>query len=86
MKASVIYALPDEQYWQSVSLTTPATLLSAITQSGVLQLYPELDLSNTKVGVFGKVKPLDSELSEGDRVEIYRPITFVDSDDEDDDD
>ncbi|CAH0529351.1 RnfH family protein [Vibrio hippocampi] len=86
MKASVIYALPEEQFWKQLTLDAPATLLSAITESGVLNLYPEIDLNLSKVGVFGKVKPLDSELCEGDRVEIYRPITFVSpSDDEDDD-
>jgi putative ubiquitin-RnfH superfamily antitoxin RatB of RatAB toxin-antitoxin module len=28
-----------------------------------------------KVGIFGKVTKLDSKVTEGDRVEIYREIT-----------
>ena len=28
------------------------------------------------MGVFGKIKPLDTVLAEGDRVEIYQPIVI----------
>ncbi|MBS0543020.1 MAG: RnfH family protein, partial [Proteobacteria bacterium] len=29
-----------------------------------------------KVGIFGKVKPLDTVLAAGDRVELYHPVTI----------
>ncbi|MBW8837789.1 MAG: RnfH family protein, partial [Burkholderia sp.] len=32
------------------------------------------DLGTQKVGVFGKLKPLDTVLADHDRVEIYRPL------------
>ncbi|MGL6259004.1 RnfH family protein [Vibrio sp. WXL210] len=79
MKASVIYANESDQMWLDVELASDATILSAITQSGMVSLFPEIDLNLQKVGVFGKIKPLDTPLSEGDRVEIYRPITFTDN-------
>ncbi|MGL6313562.1 RnfH family protein [Vibrio sp. WXL103] len=79
MKASVIYANESDQMWLEVDLASDATILSAITQSGMVSLFPEIDLNLQKVGVFGKIKPLDTPLSEGDRVEIYRPITFTDN-------
>ncbi|WP_394244656.1 RnfH family protein [Vibrio astriarenae] len=78
MRASVIYANQKDQLWLDVDVTSPATLLTAITASNIVRLFPEIDLETQKVGVFGKIKPLDSELVEGDRVEIYRPITFED--------
>ena len=31
-------------------------------------------LDRQRVGVFGKLAPLDRALSDGDRVEIYRPL------------
>jgi putative ubiquitin-RnfH superfamily antitoxin RatB of RatAB toxin-antitoxin module len=43
--------------------------------SGVLKLYPEINLSNQKVGIFGKISLLDTKVKDGDRVEIYRQIT-----------
>jgi hypothetical protein len=39
-----------------------------------LQRYPQIDLGTQKVGVFGKLKPLDAVLADHDRVEIYRPL------------
>jgi putative ubiquitin-RnfH superfamily antitoxin RatB of RatAB toxin-antitoxin module len=50
------------------------TVREAIERSGILDLHPEIDLSSTKVGVFGKVTKLDAVLYPGDRVEIYRPL------------
>ncbi len=36
--------------------------------------HPEIDLSTQSVGIFGKIQPLDTPLSCGDRVEIYRAL------------
>lgn len=88
MKVSVVYAKPNEQVWLPVNVDEHATLLSAIEASGVLRMFPAIRLDQLKVGVFSKICSLDTELTAGDRVEIYRPITWVapDDDDEDDDD
>ncbi|MDC0610958.1 RnfH family protein [Vibrio sp.] len=86
MKVSVVYALPKEQVWVPVEVEEEATLLSAIHKSDILSMYPNIELDKQKVGIFGKVKSLDSTLSAGDRVEIYRPITWVPEDDDDEDD
>ena len=42
---------------------------------GSLTNVLEIDLTKQKVGVFGKVAALDAKLEDGDRVEIYRPLT-----------
>ncbi|CAM3917543.1 Persistence and stress-resistance antitoxin PasI [Vibrio aerogenes CECT 7868] len=86
MKVSVVYAMPSEQVWIPVEVDDEATLLSAIHQSDILNMFPDIQLDTQKVGVFGKVKPLDNLLSPGDRVEIYRPITWKPDDEDDDDD
>jgi putative ubiquitin-RnfH superfamily antitoxin RatB of RatAB toxin-antitoxin module len=52
-----------------------STVEEAIKLSGVLKLYPEINLDNQKVGIFGKIAALDTTVKEGDRVEIYRQIT-----------
>ena len=46
-----------------------------INLSGVLKLYPEINLTSQKVGIFGKIAALDTPVQDGDRVEIYRQIT-----------
>ena len=35
---------------------------------------PDLDMTQYKVGIFGKLKTLDTVLHEHDRIEIYRPL------------
>jgi hypothetical protein len=37
--------------------------------------FPDIDLANCSVGIFGKVAQLDAALKPGDHVEIYRAIT-----------
>lgn len=70
----VAYALPDEQVLLSVNVLEGTTLEQAIRQSGVLDKYPEIDLSSNSVGIFGRVTSAEQVLEEGDRVEIYRPL------------
>ena len=47
----------------------------AILASGLLGQFPEIDLDQNQVGIFGKITRLDTPLADGNRVEIYRPIT-----------
>lgn len=86
MRVSVVYALPDEQVWLSVDVDQSSTVLSAIQVSNILDMFPGIDLDKQKVGIFGKATPLDSELKEGDRVEIYRPLIWQPEDEDEDED
>ncbi|HEY0633790.1 MAG TPA: RnfH family protein [Gammaproteobacteria bacterium] len=84
MRISVAYVDPVISFWHSIEVDDGCTILYAINQSGILTKVPTIDLDNQKVGVFGKVAKLDTQLKEGDRVEIYRPIIAKPEDDEDD--
>ncbi|MFL9872153.1 RnfH family protein [Paraburkholderia megapolitana] len=75
LSVEVCYALPQAQTLVPLSLPAGSTLEQAIVASGLLQRHPEIDLTKQKVGVFGKLKPLDAVLADRDRVEIYRPLT-----------
>jgi len=75
MKIGIAYALPQRQVWFDVNLPDGATIKDAIERSGILGQFPEIDLEQQKVGVYGKVSKPDTVLNDGDRVEIYRPIT-----------
>ncbi|MGF6720842.1 putative ubiquitin-RnfH superfamily antitoxin RatB of RatAB toxin-antitoxin module [Paraburkholderia sp. GAS41] len=74
LSIEVCYALPDEQALIAVELAEGATVQEALDASGILKRYPQIDLDKQKVGVFGKLKPLDTVLADHDRVEIYRPL------------
>jgi len=70
----VAYATSKNQVWREFSLEEGATIKDVIIKSGILDEFPEINLEQQKVGVFGEIKPLDSPAQDGDRVEIYRPI------------
>lgn len=70
----VVYAAPERQRLVSVSVPAGARVAEAIAVSGVLQEFPEIDLTSNRVGIFGQLTRLDEVLRDGDRVEIYRPL------------
>lgn len=71
----VAYATSTRQVWTKFDVPDGSTIAEAIELSGILKQFPDIDLETQKVGIHGKVKPATTKLSEGDRVEIYRPIT-----------
>ena len=73
-EVQVVYAKPAEQLVISIGVDAGATLVQAVQQSGVLDRYPEIEIETLKAGIFGKAAGPDTVLSEGDRVEIYRPL------------
>ena len=74
IKIEVAYALVDKQIILTEKVSPDTTIEEAIHLSGLLEQFPEIDLNINKVGVFGKLKKLDSTLLENDRIEIYRPL------------
>lgn len=70
----VAYARPERQWLLPVTVPTGATAREAIEQSGLLAQCPEIDLSQNRIGVFGREAPLEQVLNAGERVEIYRPL------------
>lgn len=74
IQVEVAYAREKAQALLAVRGPSSLTVIDAIQRSGILDRFPEIDLAVNKVGVFGKVTPLDQGLQEGDRVEIYAPL------------
>lgn len=73
MWVSVAYAEPMQQRVLELELPEGSTVEQAVLRSGLIGRIPELDLAVNKVGIFGKLVGLDQTVSDGDRVEIYRP-------------
>ena len=74
VQVQVCYALPDSIYLHDLTLPAGCTVGQAILASDVLQRHTEINLSTAKIGVYGKLKTMDSIINQGDRVEIYRPL------------
>ena len=72
----VAYALPERQCLLQVEIENNATIETAIYRSGILERFPDIDLSTQKVGIFGKVAKLSDKVRAGDRVEVYRPLSI----------
>ena len=75
MNVGVAYADKFKQIWLKLDVPEGSTVRDAIEKSGLLAQFPEIDLNQQKVGLFGKLTRLDTVLVEGTRVEIYRAIT-----------
>ena len=74
IKVEVAYATPEQQVIIPVQVEQGTTAEQAVELSGVLQQFPDIDLHNNKMGIFGKICKADTILRERDRVEIYRPL------------
>jgi len=85
MKLSVAYAAGKNNFWQELDLEPPITIEQAIQKSRLPATFSDLDLNKLKVGIFGRVCPKNTQLEEGDRVEVYQPIIAKKCDDDDDD-
>ncbi|AIT08907.1 hypothetical protein LO80_02215 [Candidatus Francisella endociliophora] len=78
MRVEVIYALPNEQKSFFVESEKAITVRQAIEQSKILHTYSELNnaLDTLKVGIYGQIVDMDHQVSDKDRVEIYRDLTI----------
>lgn len=74
LRIEVVYATPLAERIYPMSIESGATLADAIRASGVLQDCADVDLAINRVGIWGRLRPLDERLHDGDRVEIYRGL------------
>lgn len=75
VRVTVVCTRPGEATLVEVMLGAGATVRDAIAAAG---LVPAQDLVRDApaVGVFGQRRSLDAPVANGDRVEIYRPLTI----------
>jgi hypothetical protein len=74
LRVVVAYADETDQANIAINVAPGATVRSVIERSRILQRFPGIDLCVNKVGIFGRPADLDQPVSDGDRVEIYRPL------------
>ena len=70
----VVYALPNTQVLKRLNVPEGTTVAQAIMLSEITTQFPEIDLTKTKLGIFGKLTQPETTLRHQDRIEIYRPL------------
>jgi len=75
LEVEVVYATPQRQARYALRVNSGATLADAIRACGVLEDFPEIDLARNRVGIHGALAKGAQVLRDGDRVEIYRPLS-----------
>ncbi|PXW89618.1 hypothetical protein C8R34_10417 [Nitrosomonas sp. Nm84] len=72
----VVYALPHIQILKKLNVPTDCTVEQAIILSGILDQFADIDLTTSKLGIFGKMTQRGNRLQPHDRIEIYRPLVI----------
>ena len=75
ISVEVCYARADVQAVVALTLEAGTTARDAVEQSGLVHRFPELASGTQPLGVYGKRVEGNYVLKEGDRLEIYRPLT-----------
>lgn len=70
-----MYAPSGARHVLHVELESGATIEQAVEASGLLSLAPELRHRAPDVGIWNRPARLDAVVHEGDRIEVYRPLT-----------
>ena len=73
-RVEVVFATPLCQEVIEVPVHPEMTIEQVIRESGMLERFPEIDLSRHRVGIFGEPVDLRDPVHDGDRIEIYRPL------------
>lgn len=75
VKIELVFVAKDRATFQvKMDLKQGSTVADALSKSGIYDLHP--DVKDLSVGIYAKQVSLDTVLKEGDRVEVYRPLTL----------
>lgn len=74
MQVEVVFALPERQFLEAITVPDDAVVADAIRLSGVEQRFPDVRFDALQAGIWGSPVERTHALREGDRVEIYRPL------------
>lgn len=74
IRVEIAYARPEQQHLASLEVPAGVDVAEVIARSGICEQFPEIDLRRDRVGIFGRRVSLESTVTGGDRIEIYRPL------------
>jgi putative ubiquitin-RnfH superfamily antitoxin RatB of RatAB toxin-antitoxin module len=74
LAVEVVLATPEQQVLLALRVAAGANVADVIAASGIASRFPGLSLDDMPAGIWGKAVTRDTRVSEGDRVELYRPL------------
>ncbi|KHK63795.1 MULTISPECIES: RnfH family protein [Pseudomonas] len=76
IEIEVVYAGVNRQVLRRIAVEDGTSVRAAVMASGIAAEFPELDLTTSPVGIFGRVvaDPDRQLVQPDDRLEIYRPL------------
>lgn len=74
IQIEVVYGLAHKQKLLSIPVCKGVTVEQAIIESGIINIFPEIDLAVNKVGIWNKAVKLSQIVADLDRIEVYRPL------------
>lgn len=75
VRVTVVYCTPQRQHQLRVEVPAGSTLREAVAASGLIEREPALAGRPLDLGVFSRPRSADAAVREGDRIEVYRPLT-----------
>jgi putative ubiquitin-RnfH superfamily antitoxin RatB of RatAB toxin-antitoxin module len=74
LRVTVVCDCADGVRVEEMAVPEGTTIGDVIRLSGMLENCPGVDPAAGRVGIFNRIRPPDTPLRNGDRVEIYRPL------------
>jgi putative ubiquitin-RnfH superfamily antitoxin RatB of RatAB toxin-antitoxin module len=74
--AQVVYAQADRQILLNIRLPQGRTVSGAIEAAGIAAMISAGSIDGRQIGIFSRKVDLGHVVEQGDRIEIYRPLTI----------
>jgi len=74
VQIEIVYGLPYKQELLTLVVAQNITVEQAINESGIKDMFEEIDLTVNKVGIWNRTVKLTEIVQDLDRIEIYRPL------------
>ena len=74
IRVEVVFATAERQELVALEIQAGSTVADAIEESRLQAVFSATDFDELQTGIWGRVVERSMALSEGDRVELYRPL------------
>jgi len=74
IQVEIVFATADEQLLCALTVPSESTITDVIEISALAEQFPDHDLGEMQVGVWGHPANRRQMVRGGDRIEIYRPL------------
>jgi putative ubiquitin-RnfH superfamily antitoxin RatB of RatAB toxin-antitoxin module len=75
LRIEIVYAEPRRVIVKALHVAPGSCVADALRLAALDPDFAGVDLANSALGIFGRLAQADHALQEGDRVEIYRPLS-----------